>query len=94
MFYTQKNMYAPFTVSWHNALDIKIFFSNTHPTYAYQLIVMFIILYLCLYKNTISVYLYLLDTEKYVRTHQRETPEKLLNFEGLWLLHTVHTDKN
>ena len=41
------------------------------------------------------VYLYLLDTEKYVRTHRSLlTPEKLRNFEGIWLLHTVHTDAN
>ena len=37
----------------------------------------------------------LLDTEKYVRTHRSLlTPEKLRNFEGIWLLHTVHTDAN
>ena len=37
----------------------------------------------------------LLDTEKYVRAHRSLlTPEKLLIFEGLWLLHTVLTDAN
>ena len=37
----------------------------------------------------------LLDTKKYVHAHRSLlTPEKLLNFEGLWLLHTVLTDTN
>ena len=37
----------------------------------------------------------LLDIEKYVRAHRSLlTPEKLLIFEGLWLLHTVLTDAN
>ena len=51
------------------------------------------LLYLICYM--IFSYLYLLDTEKYVRAHRSLlTPEKLLIFEGLWLLHTVLTDTN
>ena len=47
------------------------------------------------YFCTIFVHLYLVDKWKYVRTHHYlPTPQKLINFESLWLLHTVHTDMN